>query len=100
MKIKDKIIAVLSMLVWADDYATAVQLSRGTRVKLSSLSSVLLRMIKKGEIVRVHNIGPRGGYGYRLKTTTEVITDVICKRSVKELCEQIDAEILRELGIV
>jgi len=36
-------------------------------VKLSSLSSVLKRMCDGGELDRLKNFGPRGGYGYRLK---------------------------------
>jgi Fe2+ or Zn2+ uptake regulation protein len=36
-------------------------------VKLSSLSSALKKMYDAGELERQENVGPRGGYGYRVK---------------------------------
>jgi hypothetical protein len=38
-------------------------------VKLSSLSSLLKRMVDEGVLMRVENFSPRGAYGYALKGT-------------------------------
>lgn len=36
-------------------------------VKLASLSSALNKMYRNGELARMDQFGPRGGYGYLLK---------------------------------
>jgi len=38
----------------------------GKRVGLASLSSLLCRMVARGELHRHDGVGPRGGYGYTL----------------------------------
>lgn len=35
-----------------------------TKVKMSSLSSTLKKMVDQGLLLRVEKFGPRGGYGY------------------------------------
>jgi len=41
----------------------------GLKVKLASLSSVLRKMYDAGELRRVDDWGPRGGYGYQVNHT-------------------------------
>jgi predicted transcriptional regulator len=48
---------------------TASHLAKVLNLKLSSLSSILKKMIDDQELQRVDNIGPRGGYGYCLLST-------------------------------
>jgi len=43
----------------------------GHQVRLSSLSSLLKKMVDNGELKRIENVGPRGGYGYALGTTDD-----------------------------
>ena len=71
--IRSRVIGELSLLPFADDTLTSSQLGALLKVRLSSLSSVLNRMAKRGEVVRVPDVGPRGGYGYRLKTSSEAM---------------------------
>ena len=78
----------------ADDVRTAIELSRITGVKLSSLSSVLCRLSRpKGCLVRVPDFGPRGGYGYRRKLLDEIIAEHMSER----IAQEIDREILQGL---
>ncbi len=71
--IRSRVIGELKNLALADDCLTSSQLeARLLNVKLSSLSSILNRMARKGEVVRVPDVGPRGGYGYRLKNTRDI----------------------------
>lgn len=50
---------------------TASSLAQVMGVKLSSLSSLLKKMADANEIIRIKNIGPRGGYGYRMRRDSE-----------------------------
>lgn len=64
-------IAILRFLQMTGDTHTAADLwsSLNTEfdVKLTSLSSTLKKMYDAGELERFEGIGPRGGYGYRVK---------------------------------
>ncbi len=77
--IRSRVISELQTLPYADDCLTSSQLGKGLNIPLSSLSSVLNRMAKKGELVRVPDIGPRGGYGYRLKNTGDIDMQAIVR---------------------
>lgn len=67
---------IAGALIFADDVKTAVEISKVTLVRLSSLSSTLYRLVRQGKLVRIPNFGPRGGYGYRLRANDEVIRDL------------------------
>jgi predicted transcriptional regulator len=43
---------------------TAARLAIELDVGLSSLSSLLNRLVKEGKLKRADGVGPRGGYGY------------------------------------
>lgn len=45
---------------------TATCLAVHLNVKLSSLSSLLKKLTDENVLVRCENVGPRGGYGYKL----------------------------------
>jgi len=45
---------------------SAAGVSKGTKHKLSSVSSVLVKMTNAGIVMRNAGFGPRGGYGYSL----------------------------------
>lgn len=45
---------------------TATCLAARLDVKLSSLSSLLKKLTDENVLVRYENVGPRGGYGYKL----------------------------------
>lgn len=51
--------------------ATDIQLLLRARMardeKLSSLSSLLLKMVRNGQLEEMPGVGPRGGMGYRLR---------------------------------
>lgn len=63
VSIADAVAGVLDML----PVASAAEISRMTGKKLSSVSSVLKKMHKKGVLCRRRGFGPRGGNGYWLK---------------------------------
>jgi hypothetical protein len=46
---------------------TATELSRLTKEKLSSVSSLLRKMVDRGELNFLEGFGPRGGAGYGLR---------------------------------
>ncbi len=78
--IRQRVIDELANLPFADDYMTARQLKKALGdVKMSSLSSILRKMVKRGEIYRQSGYGPRGGYGYRRKTVSEAIYERIAR---------------------
>lgn len=76
---------------------TAMELHRATGIKLNSLSSALNKMSKRGQLQRIKGYGPRGGFGYRLVSVADAIMNIIQQRSVQEICEKIDAEVLKDL---
>jgi hypothetical protein len=62
----------IAEMLYHDPHAiprTAVQIQKylaanGSKPLLSSLSSLLRKMVDEGLILRVEKFGPRGGYGY------------------------------------
>lgn len=64
---------ILNLLLLSNETYTASQIKwclDGTDqpAKLSTISSTLKKMYDEGWLNRVENYGPRGGYGYNLKT--------------------------------
>ena len=64
---------VMGLLITSANPLTATQIKQfmdasyvGPPVKLSSLSGILKRMYDAGELRRVDDWGPRGGYGYEV----------------------------------
>jgi hypothetical protein len=62
---------VINFLVLCPVPCTATQLQKSLTsptkpIKLSSLSSLLKKMYDAGELRRVDDWGPRGGYGYQV----------------------------------
>lgn len=45
---------------------TATEIAHALDKKLSSVSSVLTKMVKNNLITRISEHGPRGGYGYAI----------------------------------
>jgi len=77
MTLRKRIVEALeNYFLCSSAYYTAVEIKRMLDhsriihpqvVKLSSLSSVLKRMYDAGELERIDGVGPRGGFGYRVK---------------------------------
>ncbi len=59
--------SIMTMLGVGHNVMTASEISRSLGIGLSSVSSLLRRMVAAGEILRVAGFGPRGGYGYLLR---------------------------------
>lgn len=98
MKIRAKILDALGKLPSGpDQFMTAMELKKATGVRLSSLSPALLRLMKGGSILRKAGVGPRGGFGYRLKTIFETVTQAIQDQAVKDICEEMDQRVLADL---
>ncbi len=98
MKIREKIYNAFPVVRDSvGSIMTAMELHRITGVKLNALSSELRKMTKRGQLQRIAGYGPRGGFGYRLVSMSDVIMSVIHQRSLQELCEKIDADILKDL---
>ena len=101
--IRSGVIAVLSRLTphdsADDDFMTAAQIhGKMRRVKLSSLSSILCKMVKSGELARHKGVGPRGGYGYRLQSSGDLYAE-LSRRMAESIALEIDRRILAELGL-
>ncbi len=96
--IREKIFRELSTLVLADDFLTSTELSRLTKVKLSSISSVLRKMVRKKEIIRKEDFGPRKGFGYRLKTVEESIFDSMIDKLQQDIDKQLFDDMMKYFG--
>lgn len=44
--------------------SSAWEIARGIQERTASVSSLLVTMVKRGEVIREAGHGPRGGYGY------------------------------------
>lgn len=55
---------------------TATCLAVHLNVKLSSLSSLLKKLTDENVLVRFEGVGPRGGYGYRLKEDMDTLSSI------------------------
>lgn len=80
-----------------DSYMTAIEIKKALKddTKLSSLSSILVKMVKKGTVVRMSGVGPRGGHGYRLGSSSVYIK--MTQRMAEDLAREIDRQVLDEL---
>jgi hypothetical protein len=93
LKIRKAIMQELETLAIADSCLTCTQLCKRLKMRSDTVSTTLRRMVVKGDVVRVDRYGPRGGYGYRLPTLTEILT----RHSVKQLTEDIDQQVIADL---
>lgn len=76
MSIRDQVVKALLTI---DHPVTAAQIHRrlqqnvGTTTSLATLSGVLSKMTRSGELVRVEEFGPRSGYGYSIPKPSTLV---------------------------
>jgi predicted transcriptional regulator len=64
MTIRQNAVAFLSS---QDRLFTALEISTALKIKLSSLSSILKKLVDEDILVRRKRFGPCGGYGYTVQ---------------------------------
>ena len=94
---KSKVLDQLCKLNPHDDYLTAFEISKLSGVKLYSVSSILRRLISSKNAMRKSNVGPRGGYGYRMKTAEEAVIDAMAQKIWEDLDKKFLEDMLKSL---
>jgi hypothetical protein len=80
-------------LILSDDFMTAMEIKRKIPdYSLSTVSSTLVKMVKRGTLIRQKGVGVRGGHGYNRALVMDVHTVI-----ARHLAEEINARIEREL---
>lgn len=65
MTIREKILYFLEDWTFKGEWVTATEIALYVGEKLSSVSSLLKRMVDEGQLERRRGMGPRDGFGYR-----------------------------------
>jgi hypothetical protein len=93
--VRAQVRAALAECTIRDEYPTAIQVKRMLPdVSLATVSSILCKMAKAGQISRTKGVGPRGGYGYRALSLYDLQVALARKaaeewnrRAIKEMFE-------------
>jgi predicted transcriptional regulator len=74
---KCRLFEMLASRYMSSAYFTATDLAYFLDVKLASLSSLLCKLADEGILEKLDNVGPRGGYGYRLNWNHEEVKKLL-----------------------